>query len=150
MDVTQFLDELGYPQSPGFLPVTGGDPGRISVPDYGHIFRQAAAGPCALQGVYTLRSSPDEPAAPIVPVVYVCEARSEAEADNIHRLVWNQDVVPFLLVHTPRGIRLYSGFRYDPDPRREGSDRRVMRGFRSFHDVGQSIDSFHAQAIDGS
>ncbi len=88
MDVTQFLDELGYPNSPGFLAVAGEDPGRISVPDYGHIFRQAASRSaaadastpsCHLQGVYTLRSTPEEPAASIVPVVYVCKARNEAE-----------------------------------------------------------------------
>ncbi|MCP4655104.1 MAG: N-6 DNA methylase, partial [bacterium] len=147
MDVAQFLDELGYPRSPSFLPVAGSNLDLSSVADYGHIFRQAASEPCSLQGVYTLRAAPEGPAAPVVPVVYVCEARTEDEADTIHRLVWNQDVVPFLLVHTPLGIKLYSGFRYDAS--RKGTARGVLRTLTAFNEVQEIVEDFHADAIDG-
>ncbi len=146
MDVTRFLDELGYPKSTGFLPVAGGDFDLSSLADYGHIFRQAAARPCSLQGVYSLRAAPDQSTAPIVPIVYFCKAHTKAEADTIHRLVWNQDVVPFLLVHTPSGIRVYSGFRYDAS--QEGAERGVLRALTGFNDAQEIIEYFHAEAID--
>jgi N-6 DNA Methylase len=146
MDVTRFLSELGYPQSPGFLPVAE-NLDLSSVVDYGHIFRQAASGPCSLQGVYSLREAPDTSSgAPVVPIVYVCRADTEDEADSIHRLVWNQDVAPFLLVHTPLGVKLYSGFRYDGS--RQGSARGILRALQVFDDIHELIESFHAEAID--
>jgi N-6 DNA Methylase len=146
MDVTRFLSELGYPQSPGFLLVSE-NLDLSSVVDYGHVFRQAASGPCSLQGVYSLREVPETSSgAPVVPIVYVCRADTEDEADSIHRLVWNQDVAPFLLVHTPAGVKLYSGFRYDGS--RKGSARGILRALQAFDDIHELIESFHAEAID--
>jgi hypothetical protein len=146
MDLAHLLDKLGYSGSPSYLPVaeTGLDLG--SVADYGHVFRQAAAEPCSLQGVYTLQSWTRGPMKPVVPVVYVCKARTRDEADAIHRLVWNQDVVPFLFVQTPLEIRLYSGFRYDRA--REGTARGVLRVLRDFNEIQGIVESFHAEAID--
>ena len=104
ISVAELIDELGYKGSPNF--VTGDELGRV--PSYGHIFRRAqqprreGEKSCGLHGVYTLRQRPSDDLSlgegSLTPVVYVCEAASEAEADQIHRLVWNQDVVPFLIV----------------------------------------------------
>src|SRR5690349_6810122 len=99
MEVAELLNKLGYQDSPNFLKRGGGE--LESVPAYGHIFRLAAE-KRGLQGVYVLRPSRE---GPIVPIVYVCEAQSDEEADKTHQLVWNQDVVPFVIVRTPSSVR---------------------------------------------
>ncbi|NQU26018.1 MAG: N-6 DNA methylase [Candidatus Nealsonbacteria bacterium] len=116
--------------------------GLITAPDFGHVFRRAKA-TLALQGVYTLRSSAE---ASIVPVVYVCKASSEQQADDFHRLVWNQDVVPFLIAHTPLGIKLYSGFRHSRSAR--GGVKGVLETLTDFNNVADLIKDFHADSID--
>ena len=93
MQITELLDELGYQDSPNFLRRRQSP--FETAPFFGHIFRRARA-KLGLEGVYTLRSDPESAAGPVVPLVYVCRASSEPEADRIHRLVWNQDVAPFL------------------------------------------------------
>jgi len=142
MQVAELLNELGYHGSPSFL-------GRrkaslATAPDFGHIFRRAKA-KLGLQGVYTLRSS-DDLSASIVPVVYVCKASSERDADDLHRLVWNQDVVPFLIVHTPSGIRLYSGFRHRQSA--DGDVEGVLETLTDFNTVADLIKDFHAESVD--
>lgn len=52
-----------------------------------------------------------------VPIIYVCEADTGKEALDIHRFVWNQNCVPFLLVVTPKYFRLYPGFNFDTTTR---------------------------------
>src|SRR5437667_4955276 len=107
MKTAELLKELGYSDSPNFLPLR-----KLSNdPQHAHIFRRAVK-LCALQGVYVLREDPKSARSVATPVVYVAEASSEAEADAIHRQVWNQNIVPFLIVRTPVGLRLYDGFRY--------------------------------------
>ena len=119
----QVIDELQYSDSPNFL-----RPGKQNsfddAADYSHIFRRASEH-CHLHGVYSLRQSESNGRDAVIPVVYVCEATDERDAERIHRLVWNQNIVPFLIVASPRTIRLYSGFRYespraDADPTRSG------------------------------
>jgi hypothetical protein len=108
MDTRRLLDVLGYTGSPNCLR------GRelSHAPDYGHVFRRASES-AGLDAVYCV----DVPAAKTgrsvsasIPVSYVCKAESFEEADRIHRLVWNQNVVPFLIVLAPQGVRLYAGF----------------------------------------
>ncbi len=137
-----FLDALGYAESPNFLKGEH----LACANGFGHIFRRACVEPCSLQGVYALRPPEVGSAAPIVPVVYVCRAESERQADEVHRLVWNQDVVPFLFVHTPTTIRLYSGFRYQH--RKKGSARGVLRVLQDFHEVAGIAKGFRADRID--
>lgn len=108
MLVEDLLNQLGYAGSPNFL---HGDE-LAYAGDHGHVFRQAQS-LCDLHGVYALRpAGAAQTQGTVVPMVYVCEASSTQEADIIHRRVWNQNIVPFLIVLTPRMIRLYSGFRY--------------------------------------
>ena len=142
MQIKQLLTDLGYCGSPNFL-------GRRqtalrTAPGFGHVFRHAVAG-LGLQGVYTLRPSP-EASASVVPVVYVCKAQSKKQADDIHRLVWNQDVVPFLFVQTPSELRLYSGFCHSHSA--EGESAGVLQTLTDFNSAARLIEDFHADSID--
>lgn len=149
MTIEELLEALGYADSENFL--KRNTKAFDAAPDYGHIFRHAAAKPrrpkeltCRLQGVYTLRS-PD-PTPRTVPVVYVCEADSERAADGLHRLVWNQDVVPFLLVRTPSGIKLYSGFQFKRTV--AGQQQGALSALTAFNQAQSILDYFRADAID--
>src|SRR5271157_2626684 len=106
MNSNILLKVLGYDHSPHFLQGDKLD----SVPGYSHIFRRASA-LCSLSGVYVLRELVRN-LRTIIPSVYICDATSVEQADIIHKNVWNQNVVPFLVISTPEVIRLYSGFRY--------------------------------------
>ena len=99
-----------------------------------------------LRGVYTLCPSIEGASSPIVPVVYVCSASTAPEAEQIHRLVWNQDVVPFVIVHTPAGVNLYSGFRHRRLP--SGEVDGVLRVLTDFNNISDLVEGFHADAID--
>jgi hypothetical protein len=141
VQLAEFLDRLGYSESPTFLRPQQ-NAFRID-PDFGHIFRQASK-TLALQGVYTLRPDVAGPS-PNVPIVYVCEADSEKKADDFHCLIWNQDVVPFVLIYTPFGVKLYSGFRHQR--RRKGNTAGILQPLTDFTQIDQLVDDFSADAI---
>jgi len=106
METRELLDALGYTGSPNCL--TGWE--LRFAPDYGHVFRRASEG-AGLEAVYCLRPSGEHHAGKeMIPVSYVCKATSYEHSDEIHRLVWNQNVVPFLVVLAPQGVRVYTGF----------------------------------------
>ena len=142
MQVADLLGELGYRDSPKFL--RRRQTALDTAPDFGHIFRRAKSR-LGLQGVYTLQPS-TEASASLVPVVYVCKATSEQKADDFHRLVWNQDVVPFLIVHTPSGIKLYSGFRHNHSA--SGKVEGILQRLTDFNNISDLIEEFHADSID--
>lgn len=48
------------------------------------------------------------------PLVYVAKAHDQSSAQEIHRKVWSQGLAPFLLVGTPAGVFICSGFSYAP------------------------------------
>jgi len=146
MRVTELLDILKYSGSRNFL---RGKRLR-NAPAFGHVFRRAVED-CGLRGVYVLQSdqreNPDSTTP--IPVVYVCEANSDEEADRIHRRVWNQDVVPFLILLTPSQIRLYSGFKYAASkPRLTDPDRGILSAIKDFSLAASALDSFQACSID--
>ena len=136
----EVLQLLGYQESTNFI--RSGSDDFVSAADHAHILRKAER-ECGLKGVYVLR--PDNHSCRgLVPVVYVCAAKDELAADLIHRQVWNQNVVPFLLVVTPKFARLYAGFRHsDGCP-----ERGVLQAAVTFNEVADKLDSFHANAID--
>ncbi len=142
MQVSDLSRRLGYIDSPNFL----GSRQAVfqKTPDFGHIFRRARAG-AGLQGVYVLRPS-EAAAEAVVPVVYVCRAPTLQKADEIHRLVWNQDVVPFLMVHTRAGIRLYSGFRHVRAE--QGTLEGVLATLTDFNRLDDVLGDFSAESID--
>ncbi len=144
MQVADLLDKLGYRDPPNFL--RRRQSAFETAPDFGHVFRRATKEPIRLQGVYTLRPPSETGASSVVPVVYVCTASSEGKADEIHRLVWNQDVVPFLIVHMPMGLKLYSGFWH----RRwaSGEVDGVLKPLTDFNRISDLIEDFHADSID--
>jgi hypothetical protein len=135
MQLDKFIESLGYSTSPNFLVGEALDVDR----DFGHIYRKARA-ECRLQGVYLLNAAAFDRAQSNVPVVYVCEADSETEAREIHRRVWNQNAVPFLLVVSPTTIRLYPGFSY----RRDNSADPLQGALSVFEDFNQAVESLSA------
>jgi hypothetical protein len=140
MQLSDLLSALQYDRSPNFLTA----PRLDHEPDYGHIFRKARE-KCGLHGVYTLRGSDYDKAATNVPVVYICEADTEERAREIHKSVWNQNIVPFLLIVGPQWIRLYRGFRYDPAA--QATDQAVVT-IREFNRLAPALSAFRADSID--
>ena len=142
MELNDILNALQYSNSPNFLAGTALESDR----DFGHIFRKAQA-ECKLQGVYALNGSSYDRSLGNVPVVYVCEADSEEEAREIHRKVWNQNAVPFLLVISRGWIRLYPGFRYDRD-----TSSSPMQGaleiLEDFNQIALRLKSLRADSVD--
>jgi hypothetical protein len=109
MDLSALLDKLSYSRSSAYLPIERAD----EATEHAHVFRRA----CRIQedvpeervgirGVYLLREDPNSRTNTSTPVVYVAEADTVRGADAIHKRVWNQDIVPFLLVRLPEGVRL--------------------------------------------
>ncbi|MEZ5581759.1 MAG: hypothetical protein R3F37_02335 [Candidatus Competibacteraceae bacterium] len=106
-----------------------------------HLF-SGAQKTCGLRGVYTLQ---DERNGTRLPLIYLTEVADDTQASEIHRLVWNQNVVPFLLVSTPRRFCLYSGFRYRPDKRRE--DRPLEESLKDATEALRKFAEIKAEAI---
>lgn len=145
MVLDSLIETLAYADSPNFL--RRGSDAFESAAGYGHIFRRAVGEQWRLDGVYGLRP-PDADGDRFVPVVYVCEADTYDVADHLHRLVWNQDLVPFVLVHTPSGLRLYSGFRFaDKSFARDERQRGILHPLIAFNAVQDLVGTFGAQAI---
>ena len=142
MEFNPILDSLGYNQSPNFLRGKALESDR----DFGHVFRKAQAD-CGLRGAYVLNGAAFEKSRGSVPVVYVCEADSEEQAREIHRKVWNQNVVPFLLVISRGWVRLYPGFQYE---RKLGSDLSAgaLRVLDDFGKVASELGPICASAVD--
>ncbi|MCE2485935.1 MAG: N-6 DNA methylase [Desulfurellaceae bacterium] len=137
MDVAQVL---GYEGSPNFLSKDEDFPHS----QLGYVLRKARE-ECGLQGVYVLGNETGN--MPTIPIVYFCKSSSESEAAQIHRRIWNQGLVPFVLVQTPQCIRLYSGFHYSP-PAAEQQEEGVLKAAVAFNKVSDQLAAFTAQAID--
>ena len=143
MQLPKILDQLGY-SAAGDRFLCAGSVAFERAENFGHILRHASGRECALRGVYQLAPPPG--GGPAVPVVYVCEARDDAAARRIHKLVWNQDIAPFLLVRTPHGIRLYSGFEF---PREDASpDTGLLTPLVQFNEIADRLAAFTAEGID--
>lgn len=144
MQTEELIEKLGYAASPRFLRPESF--GRAA--EHAHLFRRAARH-CSVRGVYLLRDELAEGEAASAPVLYVAEASSREEANEIHRRVWNQNVVPFLLVRTPEGVQLYSGFKYDrADDSIPAEQRGVIETSVAFSDVLSRLGDLRADAID--
>jgi hypothetical protein len=142
MELEALIDALQYKDSPNFVRA---DELSQNI-DFGFLYRRASQH-CGLEGAYLLRRT-DSPARGI-PIVYVCNAKTEEEARTIHQRVWNQDLVPFLLVASPRALRMYRGFRFDRDEAsREDLNAGALRHFEDFNRAALELESFRAEAID--
>lgn len=140
MELADVLSSLQYRDSPNFLQGKALERDR----DFGHIFRKAASDPsdfpCNLKGVYVLNGAEYDKSQGSVPIVYVCEAESEAHARKIHRKVWNQNVVPFLLVVSRGWMRLFPGFQYG----RETEDNALQGALLALNDFNEIATRFSA------
>ncbi len=141
MILDELVERLGYADSGSYLRDDSGAFDRVV--DYGHLFRQARRDPCCLKGVYTLKQS-DTTA---IPVVYVCDVASETQAKDVHRLVWNQDTVPFVIVNSPKAVRVYPGFSRQPEGRTSSAVTKVEREFHRA-DLVRIAGTLSAAAID--
>lgn len=147
MRTQELLEILGYLESPHFI---GGDD-LEKTPGYSHIFRRARGEDnCQLIGVYTLKEKADSGREESVPLIYVCDAESKDQADLIHRRVWNQNIVPFLIVRTPQMIRLYSGFCFNQndDDDAASSESGVLDALIEFNQAASRLKYFQAESID--
>jgi hypothetical protein len=96
--------------------------------------------------VYVLRNADDSSS--LIPVVYFCQTNTAAQAKQIHKHVWNQGIVPFVLVQTPQYLRLYSGFFYQQATSHETEDRGILKAAVAFNEVLAQLAAFQAEAID--
>ncbi len=142
MQTDALLHSLGYDSSPNCLR----DNDLRHAPDFGHVFRRAQA-TSSLEAVYCLcPPKGNRVRTSITPVSYVCKVASLEDADAIHKRVWNQNVVPFLIVLAPQGIRVYTGFE-----RRQKSDRSPESRWLAesdFDRVTSKLSAWSADSID--
>ena len=132
---------LGYESSGNYIPAE--DAAAFDALPFSHLCRRGL-NELGLRGVYVLRS--ETTCAP-VPVVAVCRVESEETARAIHRLVWNQDYVPFVLVESPSCVRLYSGFAY-PERHIGNGETGLIDPLTDFNRISEALDGFHAEDID--
>ena len=144
LDISGLFECLNYSNSPYFYI----DSRLEEVTSFSHIFRLAKK-KCGLRGVYALEDRSRKcPEKTFVPMVYVCEAESEKHALDIHKFVWNQNCVPFLLVVTPKSFRLYPGFNFDTALNADGQDQHLLQVARTAKDVLEGLSDFSADSID--
>lgn len=142
--VANLLAFLGYDESPACLRPR--DEAFLRAPRIGHILRKAAED-LNLEAVYTLHPKPAaETGRAPVPAVYVCSAKDEKSADGLHRLIWNQDIAPFVLVSSPGGVKLYSGFRHRQNGR--GAVEGRLSGLAPLDDAAEILRHLDARSID--
>jgi len=145
MSSTAVLKSLGYDQSPNYLDMVG-DAVPSSSP-FSHIYRQAIKD-CGLQGVYIINENVDGGQRSVkVPVVFHCKAKDEKEARHFHRLVWNQNIAPLVLVETRSKFHLYCGFRFSGDPQKEKSNG-IINASSAFNEAIECLKSISASSID--
>ncbi|MFC7337603.1 class I SAM-dependent DNA methyltransferase [Haloferula chungangensis] len=138
MSATKVISALGYHDSPNFVTESEFTWGRLG--SFAHVLRKAGA-ELSLSGAYTLKGP-----GPAIPLVYVCHVDDEKRVSEIHKLVWNQDVVPYLIVSSPAGIRVFSGFDYSPGGNKDSHG--VLQRLVKPDDIASQLSSFSAKSID--
>jgi len=144
MNTHELIEKLGYKDNPAFLH----GPRLEEHHGYSFFFDQARKKDhCNLEGVYALVDSPDNSVSQgsLTPIVYACYADTETQAAKIHHRVWNQNIVPFLIVVTRSNIRLYPGFEYDRD---KGDDQRVLELVTNANEILDKLSAFTSRSID--
>lgn len=107
----QLCNILDYTNSPSFMQFDSSSSGQVDQ-SFVHLFERAIES-CNLKGVYSCQA-PDH-STDSIPIVYICEAETEDQARRTHKQVWNQNIVPFLLIVSPDTVRLYNGFGFDKE-----------------------------------
>ncbi|HAN91582.1 MAG TPA: SAM-dependent methyltransferase, partial [Nitrospira sp.] len=138
--VGQAARKLGWVDSPGFF-----DAGRFNELPH-NALRYAcrkAADTSALQGVYLLN---DKEGRNHIPVAFLCQADTEQEAREIHRRVWNINLVPFVVVESPTRIRVFQGFKYDA--RQQTEHAFAAASLTDKVELLDRLAAFRAESID--
>lgn len=147
MNIAPLLQALGYRESRNFIPPTKEDdlpPGEVAFA-LRHIDQaceklSVEVGNCRFHGAYALQ---EKLGAPALPVVYVFDTETDAAAKEIHRLAWNQNLVPFVIVASPSTIRVYPGFAY-----KHGEEKPLLSVAAETISVLGQLAAFSAGAID--
>lgn len=138
MDCQELIKQLGYKDNPAFLQ----EERFAEYPGYSFFFSQAKKMEegAFFHGVYSIVDNIGDgiESSAITPVVYVFEVESEHLASKIHKKVWCQNTVPYVIVATPKNIRLYPGFEYDK------SESDIKRALAVAKDANEILDKFSA------
>jgi len=105
--LAHLLDRLSYSSSNGWVAAKEFE----TVGTHRFAFAQARE-QMQVVGVFCWLSHSHEQCRVNTPLVYVAKAAGRADAQNIHRKVWSQGLVPFLLIATLDEVILCEGFRY--------------------------------------
>lgn len=140
----ELLEALGYSASRHFVTPANAD--ALPEGELAFAFRRLAeplpgGGEVSrFHGAYLLQ---DKPGGPAVPTVYVIETESDTIARRVHGLVWNQNIVPFLILVSPTTVRLYPGFAFEL-----GGDAPLREVAANVDAAIQVLTAFKAEAID--
>lgn len=143
----ELLNKLGYDNSPHYYSLKEPAPDDETA----HIFR--AARDINVKGIYVFETSPgteDEKLLPAYPAVYIAEASSVNEAQEIHCKLWNLGHAPFIIILLPHQLRAYTGFNYAVDPSEKAGLLGEVNHTESEHleRVNELLSNFNAIAID--
>jgi hypothetical protein len=139
MNPKEVIDQLGYRQvSENWVTEDNTEPTTA------HLWRSAQK--THVLGTYVFRTSPKAgPILPPRPAIHVAQAKSEAEAREIHRNLWNLGAAPFLIVILPHQVRVYSGFDYNQKRQDVGL---LCSAELTPNDIGTKLKDFYAEEID--
>jgi len=114
--LNELENRLGYDRSSHYHR-TEGEPPDIET---AHLFRVSRE--VGVRGIYTFEASLGQKPKllPARPAVYVAEAETHEEARLIHKSLWNLSYAPFIIIHLPDQIRVYTGFSYAYDSDEDG------------------------------
>lgn len=147
MATISLIEALGYLQSGKFISPTKAE--RLPASEISFALRHLVqaceelaeeSDDCSFNGAYVLQ---EKPGSPTVPVVYAFEVESDATAGKIHRIVWNQNLVPFIIVTSRSTVRVYPGFAYVSD-----NDKPLIFAGGSVTDMLNELVGFEATSID--
>jgi hypothetical protein len=147
MAVPQVIESLGYLESRKFFSPDMDD--ELPASELSFALRHTAQAckelsakdvACRFHGTYVLQ---EEAGSPAIPVVHVFETESDATAKEIHRMIWNQNLVPFIIVVSRSTIRIYPGFSFS-----RTEDRTLLSVAAAAADALSQLEAFSARAID--
>ena len=147
LELQDLLSPLGYDLSPNYFRSE-----QQFEAETIHLFRSART--VGVDGVYVVQASSTRSTStlPARPVVFVATAKTEEQAREIHRSMWNLGSAPFLLIVLPNQIRVYTAFEYSPTLDHPGRKPETERGLFHVYDdrlnVVRQLAHFSADAID--
>lgn len=112
--VAQLTRALGYDGNPSFMTAVDLD----AIGNHRHALARAFDA-MGVSGCFGFISRGGAGRGRFSPALYVAATDDEARADEIHRLVWSQGIVPLLLVGFPGGVQLREAYRFERNESRQ-------------------------------